>query len=580
MKLESFIQHIQLRRQALLGLLPSASPLAGQLRAMAPSLALAQAVLEKAGLPQHPPQLVVLGPTQAGKSTVVNLILGQPAAGISPLAGFTIHPQGFLHQVEAAENAWLDEYFSPYQRLPVSQLPRDRCDCYATETLSHAVPSLPGCMVWDTPDFDSLRACNYRQGMLKTAALADVLVVVISKDKYADQAVWDMLVLLEPLALPMLVCLNKVPAANQPTLLKSWQEKWRGHRSDPPPPVIVLPYQPDSRQLGREAGSLLHVLAPLFKQGLRRRKQYSATAKRLIRCHWSEWTAPIRAELEAAKRWQWLVKEALEQALDIYRYDFLDHPMAYETLQRALGELLILLEIPGLARPMSVFRKVITWPLRAALRKKPASRDEETGELLILRRSVEHALLQLQQALAEEQQQKQTPLAHWWQEMGTHYRELLPGIQQRFHQDTDSYYQEFQPQVEEAAHSLYRRLREMPVTLNGLRAARASADAAGLALLLQTGGIGPHDFVLAPAMLSLTSWLSESALGKYLDRVAADLKSRQLEAVEALIHERLESALLDLPRRIDPRLRFDVSSQTLEAVEQQLKERRHGLQLF
>ncbi len=39
--------------------------------------------------------IAVIGPTQSGKSTLVNLLLNQQAAGVSPLAGFTVHPQGF-----------------------------------------------------------------------------------------------------------------------------------------------------------------------------------------------------------------------------------------------------------------------------------------------------------------------------------------------------------------------------------------------------------------------------------------------------------------------------------------------------
>jgi len=123
-------------------------------------------------------------------------------------------------------------------------------------------------------------------------------------------------------------------------------------------------------------------------------------------------------------------------------------------------------------------------------------------------------------------------------------------------------------------------LQEMPVTLNSLRAARFSADAAGLALLVQTGGIGPHDFFLAPAVLSLTSWLSESALGKYMERVAARLKRQQLETVERLLREHLAQHLLELPQTLDETCRFGFDAETLEAIDQQLQERRYGIRFF
>ncbi len=580
MKLQDFLHHLQQRRRSLLDRLPANTPLAGQLEAMDPALALAAASLAALELPRHPPQLVILGPTQAGKSTLVNLVLGQTAAGVSPLAGFTIHPHGFLHQVTEPEIAWLDEYFSPYRHLSMEELPRDRYDCFTTKALGQTQTGLPSCVVWDTPDFDSLRAHHYRQSLMKTAALADLLILVVSKDKYADHTVWELLKLLEPLDQPMLVCLNKVNPGNQDTLLRSWREKWETHRRDTPPPTVLLPYLHDPQQLQQQTTIILDQIAPLWKQASRYDKKRQDRVNALIRTHWSHWTAPIRAEHEARRRWNTLVESTLAQAIEIYRHDFLDHPIAYETLQRALAELLILLEIPGLARPMSLFRKVLTWPLRTAFRRRSTGRDEQIGELLVLNRSVEHALLQLQQALSQQRQQRQDPFSHWWLSLDTLYSRSSTDIRRDFLRDAETYYQDFQPQVEDAAHSLYRRLKDMPVTLNGLRAARASADAAGLALLVQTGGIGPHDLVLAPAMLSLTSWLSESALGKYMDRVAAELKQRQLEAVKSLLRQRLEGTLLALPDKIDTEQCFSISSETLEELERQIKGRRHGLKLF
>ncbi len=44
-----------------------------------------------------------MGPTQVGKSTVVNLLLGKRVAEVSPLAGYTIHPQGFAINAAGCE---------------------------------------------------------------------------------------------------------------------------------------------------------------------------------------------------------------------------------------------------------------------------------------------------------------------------------------------------------------------------------------------------------------------------------------------------------------------------------------------
>ena len=72
------------------------------------SLRLTEAFLEKDGLnrqmPGHPLQIAVIGPTQSGKSSLVNLLLGEDRAQVSPLAGYTIHPQGF--PVNTSEPSW------------------------------------------------------------------------------------------------------------------------------------------------------------------------------------------------------------------------------------------------------------------------------------------------------------------------------------------------------------------------------------------------------------------------------------------------------------------------------------------
>ncbi len=576
LELQDFLDRYETRLQALLSRLGEESPLARDLKRTEPALMLARALAEKAALPEHPLQIAVLGPTQAGKSTLVNLLLNQEIAGVSPLAGYTVHPQAFLHKVDEAAFSWIEAYYSGYRRCRVSELPRDDYRCFAVEPTT-VQPHLPEAVFWDTPDFDSLKARHYLPGVLRTVALADVVVVVVSKDKYADRAVWDMLDLLEPLSQPTLVCLNKVTEAGRDTLIRSWKEKWRARRQDPVPPVVPLPYWRDAAEKERAAEALREALFPLLKQGASYRKRIPRQLVTLARQHWPEWRKPVEAELAAAARWQTLVDDCLEQVLAIYRHDFLEHPVAYETFQRALAELLILLEIPGLARPMMAFRRVVTWPLRKMFGKR-RNAGEEPNELVVLNRAVEHALLQLQQALMEQRQD--SSLQHWWQALARQYQDFKPELLRRFQADAKHYYQAFHPQVEQAAEELYRHLKEMPVTLNSLRAARASADAAGLALLLQTGGIGPHDFVLAPAVLSLTSWLSETALGKYMESVAARLKRRQLEQVKELLERRLQAVLRSLPQRLDSELRFGFDTETLQAVESQLKERRYGLHLF
>ena len=211
------------------------------------SLHVAEAALHKLVLlsQQSNPviQYSVLGPTQAGKSTTVNLLLQQDQAGVSPLAGYTVHPQGFGLNVSEPEVDWLQQYFEGFARSDAGARGEPGDKSYAFSCVQgDAQHPLSHSMVWDTPDFDSLGAVLYQEGVLKTAALGDVILLVLSKDKYADQSVWDILRLLEPLATPTVICLNKVTPDARDVLVKSLRNKWSDVRNDQPLAIVTLPY--------------------------------------------------------------------------------------------------------------------------------------------------------------------------------------------------------------------------------------------------------------------------------------------------------------------------------------------------
>jgi chaperone required for assembly of F1-ATPase len=143
------------------------------------------------------------------------------------------------------------------------------------------------------------------------------------------------------------------------------------------------------------------------------------------------------------------------------------------------------------------------------------------------------------------------------------------------------YHLNFQQDVESAAHRLYRKLQEQPLLLNSLRATRVTTDAAVIALALHTGGIGMHDLVIAPSLLTVTSLLTESAIGSYLHSVEADLKKNQLNQVkQALFIEALRDKLLPLPKQLSALSHFNIPPEQVQEAENNLKEKRHGLRLL
>jgi GTPase SAR1 family protein len=223
-------------------------------------LILAEAFIRKGQLINASPKpllhMAVVGPTQAGKSSLVNVLLNSNVAGVSPLAGYTVHPQGFCNGIGIADCEGLQRYFGRFQQLQQTQLTKDRHDSYSLTENTTVSSFLPHGVLWDTPDFDSIDSATYREGVIRAIALADMVILVVSKEKYADQSVWDFMGALEELHQPTVICLNKLVEGSEAIIINSLQEKWRQARTDAFPDVIPLYYQkpggrpdwPESRQ--------------------------------------------------------------------------------------------------------------------------------------------------------------------------------------------------------------------------------------------------------------------------------------------------------------------------------------------
>ncbi len=545
-------------------------------------LVLAEAFVRKGQLlamaPEKPLQIAVVGPTQAGKSSLVNVLLNSSIAGVSPLAGYTVHPQGFCNAVSIPDCSGLQHYFGRFQQLQQSQLIQDRHDCYSLTENPGNSDYLPHCVLWDTPDFDSIDSANYREGVIRTIALADMVILVVSKEKYADQTVWDIMSALEVLQQPTVICLNKLVEGSESILIHSLKEKWQQARQDKFPEAVPLFYHkdtglptwPESKQ------KLLMQLAAKVNPA-----QHARNEQKLLQQHWQAWLEPVVAEHQALRDWHELADLVIQQALDSYQRDYLNHPHHYETFQCALAELLNLLEIPGLATILAGTRRALTWPVKQLIKlgRKSLHMTDSSHEVALLNQIAEHTLIQLADRLLDKAEQSQQN--RWWKDAGMTLRSQRQAILQDFNQAVKTYHADFQQDVEKAAHRMHQKLQEQPIVLNSLRATRVTTDAAALALALHTGGIGVHDLLVAPAMLTITSLLAESAIGTYVHRVEAELKQHQLNTVKQMLFvQSIRKNLAKLPESVSYINYFNISPEQLQAAELQLKEKRHGLRLL
>ncbi len=431
---------------------------------------------------------------------------------------------------------------------------------------------LPACVLWDTPDFDSIHADQYREGMLRTLALADVLVLVVSKEKYADLSVWQMLELLAPLAQPTLICLNKLKPGTEDLLLASVAEKWRNLNGRDPDALVPIHYAPDHQP--RWPGSQVETVQQLAHAA--RRQIRANAAEDFINSHWDGWLTPVREEMDQVNHWRQLIDSAIEEAMGRYQKRFLDHPQHYETFQNAIAALSVLLEIPGAAKFLMHTRRVLTFPLRQVF-SLGKSKPPKTQELPILHGLAEHFVTELTECLVGCQEQRSHPM---WRVLIRMLRQEKQALLTEFNAETARYHTEFQSEIDQSARQLYEHLQEHPVLLNGLRATRLTTDAAAVAITLHAGGIGVHDLLIAPAMLSFTSYLTESALGGQVHRVEAKLKVKQREVVEQRLFGMLRMRLRSLTESLPDKEFFKIRPEDLVAAEQMLPSKKHGLRIL
>ena len=576
-----FIQLLKQRYQAVLTQLGNEAVKANYQQQI-DQLILAEAFIRKGQLIDASPKpllhMAVVGPTQAGKSSLVNVLLKSSVAGVSPLAGYTIHPQGFCNGVSVADCNGLQRYFGRFQQLQQTQLSKDRHDCYSLTENTTNSGLLPHGILWDTPDFDSIDSATYREGVIRAVALADMVILVVSKEKYADQSVWDIMAALEELHQPTIICLNKLVEGSESVIIQSLKEKWRQARTDEFPEAVSLYYQkPGGLPMWPESGQqLLKQLANKV-----RLEKHTRFEQELLKRHWQTWLEPVFTEHQALNDWHELIDLMIKQAMENYQRDYLNHPHHYETFQLAMAELLNLLEVPGLARILAGTRKVLTWPVRQVMKlgRKGLHIPDSSYEIALLNQIAEHALIQLADRLLDKADQNQQ--GQWWRQINTMLRNQRQDVLQDFSQAAKKYHLSFQQDVESAAHRLHYKLQEQPMVLNSLRATRATADATVIAITFYMGGIGLHDLVIAPAMLTVTSLLAESAVGGYMQKVESELKQNQFNTVkQALFIENLRKKLVQLPEQLSMATHFNISPDQLRAAELQLTEKRNGLRLL
>ncbi|HIP68948.1 MAG TPA: hypothetical protein EYH06_10245 [Chromatiales bacterium] len=543
------------------------------------SLAYADALLRHSYMRENleplPAQIVVIGPTQAGKSTIVNSLLDTEAARASPLAGFTRHAQGFTTQeITDALSAKIQSLLPDWKAVSPAQLNNEELNTFSLAQIQTNYFTNNKFMIWDTPDFDSVNSRDYRATAPVMCAMADAIVLVVSKEKYADQSVWDTLDLISPIQRPLFIVINKTATDTTPIIKQAMQNKL--DNSDIQyQDIFALPYQHQTTDKQPLSDSEeMRLLRQQIHNFIDQPFQITAPAilKRWLTKYWSDWTAPIRNEIDARQEWTEILVAQQKSALEQFDRDYLQDPHYSETQKKAILRLLELLEIPGVAGGLKTIRQIVTWPARklgGLIKDQTRFKDdkkEADQETVFLEEACHHYLINLQNQIMQHSENQ------WWKNIDHELQHHKSELEKQISSAIQKHQQAFEPEIELAANKLYEYLTEHPVTLNSLRTARISADAGAVLLAIKTGGLSLHDLALAPAFVAITSFLAEGAVGQHMRTIEAELKKKQLASVqEHVFKNSLMKNLLELADRLPKDGLYGFTKTELESAEAALE---------
>jgi hypothetical protein len=519
-----------------------------------------------------PVHVVMFGGTNSGKSTVLNLLLGKAGAGMGVRARLSQHPEAY--RAPALGDRWLDAFpsrFAGYLRFKDEHPPRQtdeelRRDGYrpalavldpdrgAGPVLGPAATEKA--VLWDAPDFSTEEAQAYLGTVIELAALADLLVLAVTDESYADDRGTRLCQMVRDAGVALLVAANKMPESR--ALL---DDVARALEAVGGGPIAIhrLPHvggaTPEQRLRNllatTEAAALRVAMAREVDRGTALKRQGLRGALGFIERHWEEVLRPLAAEADVAALWGRTVERITgERILEPYRRDYLEG-VRYGEFNRALVLLMGLLQVPWVGPVLDLAGRVIRAPIRLAAAGLRRLAGPSGGPA---RPPAEHEVLATAipawlAALRAEAQAHVSAEAHAaWADIARRLGDdsFIQSLRQRFDVAFEAYRQQVDDEVRRRAEALYTKLREQPRRLAVLRGANLLTGAMSVAVVVKTAGLNWSDAVIGPVVAGLWQNLLEWGLGRYLETQKAGLVQEQFRAMQALVATQLQRPVRDL----------------------------------
>ena len=520
------------------------------------------------GRPEQPRHAVVFGGTQVGKSTCVNVLLGDNVARVHHLGGFTRHAQAFVPKPFRPESVLITNpnAFREFKRIAPEQLQPDMLDTYTMQAVAHNA-LIPDLVVWDAPDCDAVGSSHYLHGLIEALSLADVIVYVTTKEKYAVDAILEWVLILKNAGFNLVGLLNNTPNRQQLDVLNSQQSALNTVAQRHGQSEITLDSVAFPVVDAASSAEVVSILSdPQFAPGnaLRQKVRQAATAPRTARVEIAlryvqeqlpQVLAPALAEIESLSVWNEAVENAVQQFVTDYQRNYLDDPHRYDAFTRVSVRILDLLNPPirGLKESLSMVRSVLRMPARAIIwvgkRAWNLISGNTDSKAVVIPAEVKtyteaHALLLNTLSRVIETQRQKMRHHPFWDTLDAQWSAQLASLQSEFQHKLDEHWRATEERIEATAQAIYAELEKNPTQLNLLRASRLGVDAAAIVVSLvttmHTGGLLENviqELIVAPAMLSFVEGVSQSVANNYVENRKADFKARLLDDTRALVDD-------------------------------------------
>ncbi|CAN5287309.1 hypothetical protein BH11PLA2_BH11PLA2_10520 [soil metagenome] len=346
------------------------------------------------GVKPPPLFVAVVGGAGAGKSTVVNFLLGEVAAETNPQAGYTRHPTAFV----PADKPWPAHFafIGPLRRLETESPANLDEDVYQVRKLrtSAAMEPLSDFIVWDCPDMTTWAATGYVSRLIEVAGLADAIIYVASDERYNDEVPTQFLQSLLRAGKAVVVVLTKMNESNAAAMTEHFRTEVLGKLSigdGRTVPIITLP-QLSTAQRNDPAGAgaafrvpLLNQLLVLCPTALPTRQRTVTNAVKFLDAASESLIDVARKDLAELDAWKGAVVAGQAAFQNRYHNEYLAGE-PFRRFVRSRDEVLNLLELPGPGRyvsaAMQVLRKPYQWlrdyVVELAARPAPPNLPERT----------------------------------------------------------------------------------------------------------------------------------------------------------------------------------------------------------